>query len=98
MNYSLHVRRQAKRDLQRGAKWYEKRRTGLGREFVIDVEASLNRIVENPFLYQEVYCNVRRSIAQRFPYGIFYQVDQGHILVLAILHLHRDPSSWQSRL
>jgi plasmid stabilization system protein ParE len=98
VNYSLFVRHQAKRDLQRGAKWYEKQRAGLGREFVLDVEATINRIVESPFLYQEIHRNVRRAIAQRFPYGIFYWIEHADIVVFAIVHLHRDPAYWQDRL
>lgn len=98
MSYNLLFRRQAQGDLQRAAKWYEKQRAGLGREFVLDVETVLKRIVENPFLNQEIYRKVRRAIARRFPYGIFYWIDQADIVVFAIVHLHRDPASWQDRL
>ena len=98
MSYSIHVRRQAKSDLQRAAKWYEKQRAGLGREFVLDIEAALSRIVEKPFLWQDIHCGVRRAIAQRFPYGIFYWIGHSDIVVFAIVHLHRDPAYWQDRL
>jgi toxin ParE1/3/4 len=54
VSYALLVRRQAKSDLQRAAKWYEKQRTGLGREFVSEVERTLRRVADNPFLYQEI--------------------------------------------
>lgn len=98
MSYSLLVRGQAKRDLRQAAKWYEKRLRGLGREFVSEVETVMERIAENPLLYQPVHRDVRRAIVHRFPYGVFYRIDQHHIIVFAITHLNRDVAAWQDRL
>src|SRR5712692_1600144 len=33
----------------------------------------------------------------RFPYGLFYRIDGSAVLVFAVVHLHRDPSTWQDR-
>jgi plasmid stabilization system protein ParE len=98
VNYSLLVRGQAKRDLRQAAKWYEKRLIGLGREFVSEVETVVERIEENPLLYQPVHRDVRSAVVHRFPYGVFYRVDQQDIIVFAIVHLNRDVSVWQDRL
>lgn len=97
MNYRLLIRRQAKSDLRQAARWYEGQNPGLGREFVAEVEAALLRIDENPLQYQTIYREVRRAIPHKFPYGIFFRVEQDNIVVLAIVHLHRDPTSWQDR-
>lgn len=70
---------------------------GLGREFVAEVDAVLDRILKNPLQYQVIYRNVRRSVARRFPFGVFYRIDNTDIIVFAITHLQRDPSSWQDR-
>ena len=98
MNYNLLIRRQAKRDLQRAAKYYEKQLAGLGRDFVTEIDKVLERIEQNPLLYQAVYRGVRRAVANKFPYGVFYKIDRKDIVVFAIVHLHRDVSSWQDRL
>lgn len=97
MRYRLLIRRQAKSDLRQAARWYEGQSSGLGREFVAEVETALNRIVENPLQYQTIYCEVRRTILHKFPYGVFYRIEQNDIVVFAIVHLHRDPASWQER-
>jgi plasmid stabilization system protein ParE len=47
--------------------------------------------------HQVVYREVRRSIPRRFPYGVFYRIEQADVLVFAVVHLHRDPSTWQDR-
>lgn len=97
MKYRLLIRRPAKNDLRHAARWYEGQSAGLGRELVAEVEAALNRIVENPLQYQTIYRDVRRAIPHKFPYGVFYRIEQNDIVVLAIVHLHRDPTSWQDR-
>ena len=97
MNYRLLIRRQAKSDLRQAVRWYEGQSPGLGREFVAEVEATLTRIGENPLQYQPIYREVRRAIPHKFPYGVFYRAEQDSIVVFAIVHLHRDPASWQDR-
>jgi hypothetical protein len=48
VKYRLLVGRLAKADVRAAARWYELQRSGLGREFVAEVDAALNRIAENP--------------------------------------------------
>ncbi len=98
MSYQLLVRRQAKADLRRAARWYEQQLLGLGREFVAEVDAVLDRVVENPLQYQAIYRDVRRALPRRFPYGVFYRIEGNDIVVFAIVHLHRDEDTWQDRL
>lgn len=95
MKYRLLIRRQAKNDLRQAARWYEGQNVGLGRELVTEIAVALNRIVENPLQYQTIYGEVRRAISYKFPYGVFYRIEQQNIVVFAIVHLHRDPTSWQ---
>lgn len=34
---------------------------------------------------------------KKFPYMVFYRVDDDQITVLAVYHTSRDPAGWQSR-
>jgi toxin ParE1/3/4 len=97
VNYRLLIRRQAKSDLRQATRWYERQSPGVGREFVAEVEVALSPIGENPLQYQTIYGEVRRAISHKFPYGVFCLVEQDKIVVFAIVHLHRDPASWQDR-
>jgi hypothetical protein len=40
---------------------------------------------------------VRRVLVRRFPYGVLYSEDAEGILVVAVMHLHRDPEYWKDR-
>lgn len=97
MTYRLTVRRQAKVDIREAARWYERQRHGLGRTFIRQIDMLLDRIRDDPLRHQVVYRAVRRAIPRRFPYGLFYRIDGSAILVFAVVHLHRDPSTWQDR-
>ena len=97
MTYRLTVRRQAKADIRQAARWYEGQRRGLGRAFVQQIDTLLDHVRANPMQHQVVYREVRRAIPRRFPYGVFYRIDGSDVLVFAVAHLHRDPSTWQDR-
>jgi toxin ParE1/3/4 len=95
VRYRLLVRRLAKADVRSAARRYELQRPGLGREFVAEVDKALGRVAENPLQYQVLRREVRRAIVRRFPYGVFYRVEARTIVVFCVMHLHRDPESWQ---
>ena len=98
MKLPLIVRPEAERDLAEAHDWYESKVTALGSEFLLAIDAALSSIQRTPELYQVVYKNLRRALIRRFPYGIFYLVEETRIVVIAVMHARRDPGTWRSRL
>ena len=94
MKYELLLRGRAKADIRRAAKWYERQRTGLGRDFVGEVDAALELIEANPYQYEIVHREIRHAILRRFPYGVFYRFHASKISVFAVMHLKRDDIPW----
>ena len=94
MNVELLVRGRAKADIRRAAKWYERQKEGLGKRFVAEVDAALERIAANPERYHIVHRNIRHAITRDFPYGVFYRIRGNKISVFAVVHLHRDDVHW----
>ena len=79
--------------------WYESEREGLGASFRAQVKLTLDRILHNPTQFQVCYgSNVRRARVQRFPYWIFFVVDQAGVLVLSIFHDSRNATIWKGRI
>jgi hypothetical protein len=74
VKYELLLRGRAKADIRRAAKWYERQREGLGRDFVAEVDAALALIEANPEQYEIVHREIRHAILRRFPYGVFYRI------------------------
>jgi plasmid stabilization system protein ParE len=85
-------------DITEGYLWYERRRVGLGEEFLSSVEACLERIRRHPAAAPMVHDDYRRALVGRFPYGVFYGVAETRVTVYAIFHNARDPEKWRHRL
>jgi toxin ParE1/3/4 len=84
-------------DLLDAQEYYEERRPGLGYEFLLSVEASLNYISRHPLHFQKVFSQTRHAIIKRFPFGIFYIIANDKIYISAIIQLSRDPKRWKNR-
>lgn len=97
MPLSVVFRRIAKREFDDAISWYQDRREGLGREFSVAVEQQLGRIALSPNQFACVRGEVRRAVLQRFPYSIYFIVEDDRIVVLAIFHARRDPSQLEDR-
>jgi plasmid stabilization system protein ParE len=92
MSYSLTIRPEAELDIQDAFTWYETQSSQLGSEFVRAIDVSLSGIGRNPFAYPFIRKPIRRALIRRFPFGIFYVVDQNAIAIIACLHGKRDPT------
>lgn len=97
MSLPVRVRPEAVQDLQDAAAWYEEQSGGLGQEFLDEVGRSLQRVTEQPELYPPMHRNTRRVLIHRFPFGVFFRVEAGFIVVVAVMHGSRDPRRWKQR-
>ena len=93
----LSLRGEAEADLQAAAEWYDAQRPGLGSEFTRAVRALLATIEREPQHYPVARGEIRRALLRRFPYAMYF-VPLPHVtVVIACLHVRRDPEVWQSR-
>lgn len=97
MTVEVRLRPEAEQDLLEAALWYETNEPGLGGQFLDQVQATLRAIAEQPGAYAALHNSVRRALVRRFPFGVFYQIDNGGVVVIAILHGSRHPRSWTRR-
>jgi plasmid stabilization system protein ParE len=88
----------AKRELQDAVRYYENCVSGLGYDFLQEVRETIFRITRWPEAWQPLDEEIRRCRTHRFPYGIIYTVEDGEVLILAVMHLHRHPDSWRKNL
>lgn len=95
--YKLIVKPFAELDVTESANWYNKVRDGLGNEFLLILDAKINSIHRNPIKFPIIFKNIRRALTERFPFGIFFIVENDIIYILAILHTSRSPKTWKKR-
>ena len=97
MTYEVIVRPEAALEVEEAYRWYEERSEGLGLEFLRVADACLSSAQRNPAAYPIVYERVRRALLRKFPYALFYLVDESRIVVIACFHIRRSPADWQRR-
>lgn len=82
----------ARADLKAGILWYAKISTSLGKDFLVEVETKLSFIKVNPQACKLAYRNYRVAILQRFPFSIFYSIEEDLIVIHAIFDNRQNPN------
>ena len=93
----LLLRKEAAADLVEAVEWYDARRGGLGGDFLGAVRAVFTAVEESPERFPIVRGDIRRAPLRRFPYAIFYFLEEDRTVVIACMHFRRNPHRWQSR-
>ena len=68
MTFRVVFRHAAKSEFERAALWYEEQRSGLGEEFIREIDEALARAAATPQRHPVVFRDVRRAVARRFPF------------------------------
>ena len=61
-------------ELAEAIEYYEDQRTGLGYEFLSEVDTAVNKIIEFPNAWTLVSNRIRRILLKRFPFGLLDHV------------------------
>jgi len=96
--YRIEAEPSVDADIEAAFQWYESEEPGLGFEFVDELRHAYRRILNGPFKYEALRSGIRRVITRRFPYAIYFSVENEVIVVVAVLHTARDPAEWQRRI
>ena len=88
----------AKTDVASAIAYYNAQEPGLGADFATEVRQTIERILQFPNAWAAVSRRTRRCRVNRFPYGVFYSLKKDVVVVIAVLHNHREPRTWQTRL
>ena len=96
--YRIEAEPSVDADIEAAFQWYESEEPGLGFEFVDELRHAYRRILKGPFKYEALRSGIRRVMTRRFPYAIYFSVEDAVIVVVAVLHTARDPAEWQRRI
>ncbi|MBZ0255530.1 type II toxin-antitoxin system RelE/ParE family toxin [bacterium] len=84
-------------ELSEAAKYYESLQFNLGKRFLVSVKDAIQRIEINPNLYPFVDLNTQRCLVKTFPFGVLYRNLSDKIIIIAVMHLNREPNYWKNR-
>ena len=89
----LRYTRRALAELLAAHQWYEEQEPGLGREFLRVFRRLVDAVAEHPAMYPRHRDTIRRAFMRKFPYSVFYSVEDDMILVIAVFATSRNPDS-----
>jgi len=95
MKYNVKLIPSAELDVLDVFSWYESEQFGLGKRFLIEIENVIIYFRTNPLLYRKIYKNIRRSLLHKFPYGIYFIVEETSVQIISVTHLSRHPKNWK---
>jgi len=98
MTFRVVFRRPAKSEFEEEAAWYCERGPGLGDEFVREIEQAIASAAAAPQRYPVVFGDVRRTVARRFPFAVYFRVRSGALVILAVFDGRRNPTIWRRRV
>ena len=78
--------------------YYNTESEGLGYEFAAEVRNTLERIIQYPNAWHPMSKRTRRCRTKKFPYSVIYQIRPEKILITGVMHMHRNPEVWKSRI
>ncbi|HOW66706.1 MAG TPA: type II toxin-antitoxin system RelE/ParE family toxin [Candidatus Paceibacterota bacterium] len=88
----LRILDSALEDLDRGRQFYERQGEGLGAYFLDSLFAEIESLLLYAGIHRKVF-GFHRLIARRFPYGVYYRVDDVAVVVVwRVLDLRRSPA------
>ena len=97
MTLPVVFRRAAQYEIDEAALWYERHRAGLGTQFIVEINGAVHSAQEHPQRFPITHRETRCVRVRRFPYSVFFLVEERRIVVLAVFHGRRDPGRWQQR-
>lgn len=94
----VHITRSAESDLLNGFAFYERQQAGIGAYFLDSLCADIDALVLYGGIHAKPLGRLHRSIAKRFPFAIYYDLQDDVVTVVAVLDCRQDPASIIERL
>lgn len=85
-------------ELNQAIDYYEEQQENIGFQFLREVYFTIQRIINFPEAYPKLSKNTRKSLTNKFPFAVIYQIKKDEILIIAVTHLARKPRYWKERI
>lgn len=91
-SYKLLISNEAYQDIDDAIAWYEEQAEGLGMNFIARFNDARAFLQSNPLIYQKVAKEFRKIRMKKFPYAIYFAVDEDkkELIVVAVWHQKKD--------
>jgi plasmid stabilization system protein ParE len=88
----------ARRDLVEGYLFYERQAEGIGRYFLDSLYSDIDSLQITTGVHPQYFGKYHRLLSKRFPFAVYYRVQEGIVVVYAVLDCRRHPAWARKRL
>ena len=93
--YTVKLLLGAEIEVADACQWYEKRKSGLGKQFLHEFDYCIKLISNNPYLFAVNFSEKYRfGLLKKFPYSVVYRFDGETVYVISVFHQSRNPSKF----
>ena len=71
---------------------YNEQQSGLGNRFEKETDYLMDKLKENPFLFERKYKHYREANFKKFPYYIVYEIIENTVIIHSFFHSKRNPA------
>jgi len=82
----------ARDDLIKGYHFYERREQGVGRHFLENLYSDIDALELTGGNHRKVYRDFHRALSKKFPFAVFYTVEDEVVRVRAVVDCRRSPT------
>ncbi len=94
----LKILASAEQDLLDGFNFYNTQQDGLGAYFLDSLFADIDSLQLYAGIHPIYNQHFHRALAKRFPFAIYYMLENETIIVMAVLDCRQNPASIRERL
>jgi hypothetical protein len=94
----IRILASAARDLTDGYSFYEKQGAGLGRYFLDSLYSDIDSLIVNAGIHPRHFDRYHRLLSKRFPFAVYYRVEDEAALVYAVLDCRKNPAWIREKL
>ncbi len=94
----VRIEAAARNDLIDGYCFYERSEQGVGDYFLAMLYSDIESLRILGGIHSKEYKNLHRALSRKFPFAIYYTVDNDEVVVRAVLDCRRRPSWIRERM
>lgn len=95
--FAVQILPDAEREFREAFLWYFERSPIAADAFRSHVMEAIDGLADRADLWPANEDGFRFHVLDRFPYTVWYELDENTATVIAIAHQHRRPAYWKSR-
>ena len=94
----IKILKSAQADLLGGYRFYERQKKGLGNYFWDSLNSDIESLKIHAGIHRIHFRKYHRLLSKRFPFAVYYRIEEDEIKVSAVLDCRRDPAWIRKRL